>query len=116
MSEANAQRGHPEEARTKFASRLPPLLSPNKGRAPINILSPAKRTGLIECFNNNGLHKQKGFWRGSPVGKPVSGSTVADLSRDGMLAVTTNRQRGSAQLTERGNWFARTLIEAVTCV
>jgi hypothetical protein len=36
--------------------------------------------------------------------------TTADLARDGMLTVTTNHRFGSAQLTERGNWFARTLL------
>jgi hypothetical protein len=100
----------------KSAFGLLSSLARNERRAPISILSPAKRTALIECFNNVGLHKQKGSWRGSSDGKPVSGSTVADLSRDGMLAVTTNRQRGSAQLTDRGNWFARTLIDALNAV
>jgi hypothetical protein len=33
-----------------------------------------------------------------------------------MLTVTTNRQHGSAQLTVRGSWFARTLIEATNPV
>ena len=36
--------------------------------------------------------------------------TAADLARDGMLTVTTNHRIGSARLTERGNWFARTLL------
>jgi hypothetical protein len=36
--------------------------------------------------------------------------TTADLARDGMLTVTTNHRFGSARLTERGNWFARTLL------
>jgi len=27
-----------------------------------------------------------------------------------MLTVTTDHRLGSAQLTERGNWFARTLL------
>ena len=66
----------------------------------------------IQCFDNNGLYKQKGCWHGSSDSKPISGSTVADLRRDGMLTVTTNQQRGLARLTERGNWFVRTLIEA----
>jgi hypothetical protein len=111
MSKATVQQGGDEEARTKSTSGLP-VLAHNKRRAPIYILSPAKSIALVECFKNNGLLRQKGCWRGSRDGKPVSGITVADLSRDGMLMVTTNRQRGSAQLTERGNWFARTLIEA----
>jgi len=96
--------------------RMPSTSSPkhmtNKPAAPIVLLSLAKRTALVECFNNNGLHKLKGGWCGTPDGKRISGVTVADLSRDGMFAVITNRQYGSAGLTERGQWFARTLIEA----
>jgi hypothetical protein len=75
-------------------------------------LSLAKRTALIECFNNNGLHKRDGSWCGAPEGKHISGVTVADLARDGMFYVTVSRPRSSARLTERGQSFARTLIEA----
>jgi hypothetical protein len=81
-------------------------------RAPIRVLSPAKRAALIECFSNGGLDKQEGRWRGSQHCEPISGVTVADLSRDGMLVVTRNRQNASAQLTERGRWFAQTLLQA----
>jgi hypothetical protein len=86
------------------------LLAPGELRAPIAILSPAKRNALIACFNAGGLHKKDGAWHGPPGGKPVSGMTTADLARDGMLTVTTNHRIGSARLTERGNWFARTLL------
>jgi hypothetical protein len=86
------------------------LLAPGEPRAPIAILSPAKRNALVACFNAGGLHKRDGAWHGPPGGKPVSGMTTADLARDGMLTVTTNHRIGSARLTERGNWFARTLL------
>ena len=86
------------------------LLAPSEPRAPIAILSPAKRNALIACFNAGGLHKRDGAWHGLPGGKSVSGMTTADLARDGMLTVTTNHRIGSARLTERGNWFARTLL------
>src|SRR5207253_1057432 len=77
------------------------------------ILSTAKRTALIECFNNSGLYKQNGSWRGLPDSMRISGCTVADLGRDGLLLVIMNgRCAGSAQLTERGALFARMLIEA----
>ena len=93
---------------------LPPapllLLAPGEPRAPIAILSPAKRNALVACFNAGGLHKRDGAWHGLPGGKPISGMTTADLARDGMLTVTTNHRIGSARLTERGNWFARTLL------
>ena len=83
------------------------LLAPSEPRAPIAILSPAKRNALVACFNAGGLHKRDGAWHGLLGGKPVSGMTTADLARDGMLTVTTNHRIGSARLTERGNWFAR---------
>jgi hypothetical protein len=86
------------------------LLAPSEPPAPIAILSPAKRNALVACFNAGGLHKKDGAWHGPPGGKAVSGMTTADLARDGMLTVTTNHRFGSAQLTERGNWFARTLL------
>jgi len=110
--------GHDAEVweKGRCVVRMPSTPSPkyatNEPRAPIVLLSLAKRTALIECFNNNGLHKLSGCWSGTPDGKRISGVTVADLSRDGMFSVTTNRQYGSAGLTERGQWFARTLIEA----
>ena len=43
--------------------------------------------------------------------KPISGVTVADLGRDGMLTLSTLRE--SARLTPRGNWFARTVATEV---
>jgi hypothetical protein len=86
------------------------LLAPSEPRAPIAILSPAKRNALVACFTAGGLHKKDGAWHGPPGGKPISGMTTADLARDGMLTVTTNHRIGSARLTERGNWFARTLL------
>src|SRR5262249_13206630 len=93
-----------------FSSARLLLLAPSEPRARIAILSPAKRNALLACFNAGRLHKKDGAWHGPPGGKPVSGMTTADLARDGMLTVTTNHRFGSAQLTERGNWFARTLL------
>jgi hypothetical protein len=90
------------------APRLP--LAPSEPRALIAILSAAKRSALVACFNANGLHKKDGAWHGVPDGKRVSGVTVADLARDGMLTLTTDHGLGSARLTERGSWFARTLL------
>src|SRR5262249_37714023 len=85
------------------------LLAPSEPRARIQVLPPAKRNAVGACFNGGGLQKKEGVGQGPPDGKPVSGMTTADLARDGMLTVTTNHRFGSAQLTERGNWFARTL-------
>jgi hypothetical protein len=91
-------------------STLPFPILPKESRALIAILSPAKRNALIACFNASALKKKDGAWLGLPDGKRTSGVTVADLARDGMLTLTTDRRTASAQLTERGNWFARTLL------
>ena len=88
--------------------RLP--LGLNELRASVPLLSTTDRWALIECFKNGALQKHKGFWHGSPDGKPISGNTVANLGRDGLMAVTKNNRVGSARLTERGEWFARMLI------
>ena len=87
------------------------LLAPNERHAPIAILSPTKRNALVACFNAGGLHQKEGAWHGLPGGPPLYGITIADLARDGLLTVTTNFRFRSAQLTERGNWFARTLLQ-----
>jgi hypothetical protein len=84
--------------------------APGEARALVAILSTAKRNALLACLNGNGLHKQNGAWHGRPHERPVSGVTVADLARDGMFTLTTDHRLCSAQLTERGNWFARTLL------
>ena len=52
-----AQQSDIENTRTKPASELLPLLARNEQRAPISLLSPAKRTALIQSFDNNGLYK-----------------------------------------------------------
>jgi hypothetical protein len=83
-------------------------LVPSEPRALIAILSVAKRNALLACLTAGGLHKRAGAWHGVADARPVSGVTVADLARDGML--TTDHRLGAARLTERGSWFARTLL------
>jgi hypothetical protein len=78
--------------------------------APIDDLSPTERAALIECGDNGCLYKKHGVWRGSSAGMDISGNTIANLGRDGFLIVTKNGRSGSATLTERGEWFARTLL------
>jgi hypothetical protein len=97
---------------TESISPAPLLaLAPNEAPAPIAQLSVAKRNALVACIKAGGLYKKAGAWHGPCDGRPLSGITIADLARDGMLTVTTNNRLGSAQLTERGNWFARTLLQ-----
>ena len=95
------------------------LLAANELPAPIAILSTAKRAALIACLKGGGtLHKRYGVWVSEATGsgdKPVSGMTVADLSRDGMLTFIVLGKSASAQLTTRGSWFARTAAAAIEC-
>jgi hypothetical protein len=89
---------------------LTPVLASREEPAPIAELSPSKRHALVSCFNAGGLSKKHGAWHGPQGGKPISGITTADLARDGMLTRTVQHRNGSARLTERGSWFARTLL------
>src|SRR3954452_6903685 len=76
----------------------------------VSALSTTDRVALIECLKGGGLQKREGFWHGSPSGKPISGNTVANLGRGGLLAVTKKARHGSAALTERGERVAQTLM------
>jgi hypothetical protein len=87
------------------------LLAPDERRAPIDGLSPIKQYALAACFNAGELRKKDGAWHGPSNKRPLAGVTVADLVREGMLTVTNNQRMRSAQLTTRGNWFARTLLD-----
>ena len=112
MREPGLKGDDKSEATVTSNLTLTPLVIANKRRVSVALLSPTKRTAVIECFNNNGLHKRRGYWWGTPEGKHISGVTVADLARDGIFSVIINLRHGSARLTERGQWFAQTLIEA----
>jgi hypothetical protein len=112
MREPGVQRNGKSEATVAPNLALSPLLIANKRRPPVASLSPTKRAAVIECFSNNGLHKRSGYWCGTPEGKHISGVTVADLARDGVFFVETNLLHRSARLTELGQCFARTLVEA----
>src|ERR1700694_1870166 len=98
------RRGDNEATVTSALTRTPSVVA-NKRRAPVAVLSPTKRTAVIECFNNNGLHKRRGYWWGTPEGKHISGVTVADLARDGIFSVVINLRHGSARPTERADSF-----------
>jgi hypothetical protein len=108
LQHAIAHATSPHNALDASVPVLPP--APSEPRALIAILSAAKRNALLACLTANGLHKKAGAWHGPADGKPVSGVTVADLARDGMLTLTTDHRLASARLTERGSWFARTLV------
>jgi hypothetical protein len=60
------------------------LLAPDEPRAPIAILSPAKRAALTACLNGGSLQKQSGVWTASfsPCNKPIFGVAVADADAE----------------------------------
>jgi hypothetical protein len=92
------------------------LLAPDERRAPTAILSRAKRAALTACLNGGILYKRRGVWTApsaSPRDKPISGVTVADLGRDGLLLLSVLHGSASARLTARGSWFARTVVTEV---
>ena len=95
-----------------------PLLGPDELRAPIAILSSKKRAALVACLSGGGtLRKHDGVWIAAsarPGDKPIAGVTVADLGREGMLTLTVLGESVSAQLTNRGSWFARTAASQST--
>jgi hypothetical protein len=87
------------------------LLGPNEPRAPIVNLSPAKREALIACLESGALYRHCGAWVPATSDhrrRRISGITVADLARDGMLTIEAHAK---AQLTARGSWFARTAAD-----
>ena len=103
-----ASRGNPNSAAPLL------LLAPDEPRAPTDRLSPTKRAALIACLNGGGsLHKRCGAWAAfsaSADDRPISGLTVADLGREGMLTLCRLAGTASARLTTRGSWFARTVV------
>jgi hypothetical protein len=110
--EVQRDREHQTAARGALAALKSENSTPLRSLVAPILLSLAKRTALIECFNNNRPHKSRGHWCGTPNGMHISGMTVADLARDGMFTVTTNRLEASARLTKRGQWLAQALVEA----
>ena len=85
--------------------------------APIASLSTARRIAVLACFHGDGLQKLNGRWvaQSAPAEEArIAGVTVSDLSRDGLLIVNaTTYQKATARLTDRGKWFARTLVASL---
>jgi hypothetical protein len=87
------------------------LLGPTEPRAQVDTLSPAKREALIACLESGALHRHCGGWVPATSDhrrRRISGVTVANLARDGMLTIEA---RATARLTSRGSWFARTAAD-----
>jgi hypothetical protein len=103
--------GEPPSQRELNSAAPLQVLASDEPRAATALLSPAKRAALMACLNGGTLHKRCGVWiapSASTSDKPISGVTVADLGRDGMLTLSVLHGSASARLTTRGNWFART--------
>jgi hypothetical protein len=82
-------------------------------------LSVIKQWALILCLEGDGtLHKRSGAWTLYPESHEarVSGVTVADLARDGLLTIVMREKRAYACLTPRGAWFARTAEREHHCL
>jgi hypothetical protein len=91
-----------------------PLLESKEQRAPIAILTPAQCKALLVCLGAGALFRSRGAWgaEGDTRGQRISGITIADLGRDGMLTIDVSGKYKSARLTPKGSWFARTIASA----
>jgi hypothetical protein len=83
-------------------SSVAPPLAANEPRAPIAVLTGAQRKALMVCLEAGTIHRYGGEAR-------ISGITVADLARDGLLSIDAVGKTRTARLTMRGSWFARTV-------
>jgi hypothetical protein len=83
--------------------------------APISDLSRAQRQAILSCFTGGGLKKSNSKWKAQDLSiNPVAGVTVSDLARDGLFDYDFHGHRKSeVRLTERGEWFARTLARGL---
>jgi hypothetical protein len=76
-------------------------------RLPTGMLSPSKRKALVACLANDGmLYRCNGAWAASEASDIIFGTTVADLIRDGLLALATSDKRAPAKLTPLGKCCA----------
>jgi hypothetical protein len=101
--------------------RLQPEASSSlERRAPIEQLSPIKQRALVACLRGDGIiYKRLGAWiplHADPHEGRISGITVSDLRRDGLLTINVTNKQASARLTPRGAWFARTAANALAAV
>ena len=89
-----------------------PTLESEELRAPIAVLSPAQSKALLACLKAGILYRSRGAWigEGNVTDQRISGITVADLAREGMLQIEIIGKYKSARLTPRGSWFARTAM------
>jgi hypothetical protein len=84
-----------------------PHSPPADQRVPVQKLSPSKRKALVACLASDGvLYRCNGAWASGGAGDIIFGITVADLIRDGLLALSTNHKRAPAQLTPLGKLYA----------
>jgi hypothetical protein len=91
-----------------------PPSPPADRRVPIEKLSTAKRQALVACLASDGmLYRCNGAWASSGTSDIICGITVADLIRDGLLALSSNDRRSPAQLTPLGKWYAEAASQEV---
>src|SRR5437763_552802 len=82
--------------------------SPPIESAPPIKLTTSKRRALLACLAGDGaLYRCGGAWRSSiPSNDPISGITVSDLIRDGLMVPSPTDRLAPAQLTLLGKWYA----------
>ena len=83
-------------------------------RAPVAVLTPAQCKALLACLHAGTLIRSRGSWQAEAdeSDQRMSGITIADLGREGLLTINISGKHKSACLTEKGGWFARTLAAA----
>ena len=101
-------------SRDDRGSPRPKTLGRNDPQAAILSLSPVKRAALVACIEADGaLYKRYGTWSTHPTGplvRKISGNTVADLVRDGMLTLNVIGKDVTARLTPQGERIARSTL------
>ena len=98
-------------SRDDRGSPRPKTLGRNDPQAAILSLSPVKWAALVACAEVDGaLYKRYGAWSthaAGSLGRKISGNTVADLVRDGMLTLNVIGKDVTARLTPQGERIAR---------
>jgi hypothetical protein len=99
--------------KTNLGTTPPRTVMRARALAEAATLSAAKCVALTACINGDGtLYKRFGAWSplpNGPIEEKISGVTVKDLVRDGILKLFVVGTYATARLTEYGEQIARSL-------